>query len=93
MNQQMQAMKKISQAESSATDAWEAVVPDQIRDCTSIAGLRAGKLRVLVPSAAHRYLVDRWLGSGGLSEFQALARVPIGSIDLQISAPGGTEQL
>lgn len=87
MLKQMQAMKKISEAESAASDAWMAVVPDQIRDCTSIAGLRAGKLSVLVPSSAHRYMVDRWLKSGGLNEFQALARVPIGSVLIKISAP------
>ena len=83
---QMQAMKKISQAESAASEAWMTVAPDQILDCTAISGLKAGKLIVLVPSAAHRYLVDRWLSSGGLSELQALARVPIRGIDIKIDS-------
>ena len=85
MLKQMKTMKKISQAESAAGEAWLTAVPDQIRDCTVIAGLKAGKLTVFVPSAAHRYMVNRWLSSGGLGEFQALARTPIRGIDLQIS--------
>ncbi|PCI07093.1 hypothetical protein COB72_10835 [bacterium] len=91
MNLQMQAMKKISKSESAANEAWATVVPDQIRDCTSVAGLKAGKVVVLVPSAAHRYMVDRWLGSGGLSEFQALAQVPIRGVDLKIVADVGVQ--
>ena len=85
----MHSMKKISASEQAASDAWAAVVPDTIGDCTRIGGLRAGKLIVLVPSSAHRHVVDRWLGSGGLSSLQALARVPIGSVVLKISSELG----
>lgn len=81
----MKAIKKISRSESAAIEAWTTAAPDQINDFTTIAGLKAGKLMVLVPSAAHRHVVDRWLKSGGMSEFQALARVPIRGIDLQIA--------
>lgn len=87
---QMNSMKKISQAESAAGEAWATVAPDQIRDCTAVAGFRAGKLVVLVPSAAQRYIVDRWLNSGGLSSLQGLARVPIRGIELKLSADSGS---
>lgn len=80
-------MQKVSQNESAASAAWMTVVPDQINDCSQIAGLKAGKLIVHVPSAAHRHIVDRWLKSGGFREFQALARVPIQSVTLKINTP------
>jgi len=81
----MNTMKKISASEQAACDAWMTAAPDAIRDSTSIAGLKAGKLIVMVPSSAHRHVVDRWLGSGGLGEFQALARVPIQGVVLKIA--------
>lgn len=84
---EMRTMQKVSQNESAASAAWMTVVPDQINDCSQIAGLKAGKLIVHVPSAAHRHIVDRWLKSGGFREFQALARVPIQSVTLKINTP------
>jgi hypothetical protein len=81
----MKSLKKISLAESSAMEAWKTATPDQISDYTQIAGLKAGKLIVMVPGAAQRHVVDRWLKSGGMSEIQALARVPIRGIELRIS--------
>lgn len=84
---EMRTMKKVSKNESAATQAWTTVVPDLINDCSQIAGLKAGKLIVHVPSAAHRHVVDRWLKSGGFREFQALARVPIQGVTLKINAP------
>ncbi len=82
---EMRAMRKISAGEQAARDAWSTVVPDAIGDCTQVGGLRAGKLIVLVPSSAHRHVVDRWLGSGGLHALQGLARVPIGAVVLKIA--------
>ena len=89
MDRQMQAMKKISHAESAANDAWLTVVPDQIRDCTKVGGLRAGKMTIYVDSAAQRFQVDRWLGSGGMGAFQALARVPIRGVEIKIAPAQG----
>jgi hypothetical protein len=85
LQMQMNTMKKISATEQAASDAWAVAVPDGIRESTQIAGIKGGKLVVLVPSGAHRHVVDRWLGSGGLGEFQALARVPIGGVVLKIA--------
>jgi len=82
---QMNTMKKISASEQAASDAWMIAAPDAIRASTSIAGLKAGKLIVMVPSSAHRHVVDRWLGGGGLGAFQALARVPIQGVVLKIA--------
>ncbi len=78
-------MKKLSAGEQAARDAWATVVPDAVAQCTQVGGLRAGKLIVFVPSGAHRYRVDRWLGSGGLHALQGLARVPIGAVVLKIA--------
>jgi len=92
MLMQMKAMKKISQSESAANEAWETAAPDQLRDCATLGGLKAGKLILLVPSAAHRFQIDRWLASGGLGTIQSLARVPISGVQVKIdadaSAPG-----
>ncbi len=81
----LHSTKKISVSEQAAGEAWGALVPDMIGECTRIGGFRAGKLIVLVPSSAHRYTVDRWLGSGGLRALQELARVPIGGVILKIT--------
>jgi Dna[CI] antecedent, DciA len=82
---QMKSMKKISDSESAALDAWGTVVPDAIGDCCSVGGLKAGKLVVMVENASQRHVVDRWLASGGFRTFQALARVPIRGIELKIA--------
>jgi len=82
---ELKTLKKITSSESSAIEAWNAVIPDSIADSSSVGGLKAGKLVVHVPSAAQRYLVDRWLKSGGFSSFQALARVPVRGVQLVIA--------
>lgn len=81
----MKAVKKISKTETDALNAWTTVVPDSIRDFSTISGIKAGKLMVLVPSASHRHVVHRWLGSGGLGELQTLSRVPIRGVELKIN--------
>lgn len=78
-------MKKISDSESAALEAWSTVVPDAIGDCCSVGELKAGKLVVMVENASQRHVVDRWLASGGFRTFQTLARVPIRGIELKIA--------
>lgn len=81
---QMSSMKQISDSDSKAIEAWETVVTDQINDCSQVVGIRRGKLVVNVPSASARFVVDRWLKSGGQGELLALARVPIRGVELKI---------
>ncbi len=83
---QMGSMKQISGDDSKAIEAWETVVTDQINDLSLVLGIRRGKLVVNVPSASARFVVDRWLKSGGQGEFLALARVPIRGVELTIDA-------
>lgn len=81
---EMKLVKKISKAESEALSAWMTVVPDTINDFSSVSGIKAGKLIVVVPSASHRHVAHRWLASGGLGELQSLSRVPIRGVELKI---------
>ncbi len=82
---EMRGMKKVSDSESAALEAWNTVAPDHVLDIAQVAGLKAGKLIVMVPSASMRHVVDRWLKSGGFHEFQTLARVPVCGVMLKIA--------
>ncbi|MGV6815129.1 MAG: hypothetical protein ACWA5W_08995 [Phycisphaerales bacterium] len=81
---QMGSIKKISDSDARAIEAWNTVVTDQINDCSTVIGLRRGKLVVQVPSASARFVVDRWLKSGGQRELFALARVPMRGVEVRI---------
>lgn len=87
LRMQIGSIKKISHAESAAIDAWNTVVPDDVAPHCSASGMKAGKLVVEVPSAAARFMADRWLRSGGLVELKALARVPIRGIEFHTPPP------
>ena len=86
---QMGSIKKISDADARAIEAWNTVVTDQINDCSTVIGLRRGKLVVHVPSASARFVVDRWLKSGGQRELLALARVPMRGVEVRIEQDEG----
>lgn len=83
----MKQLRKTTRAESAAIEAWETVAPDGIRDMCRVGGLKAGKLVLLVASSSQRFVLDRWLGSGGLDELRALARVPLRGVEVRIG-PG-----
>ena len=89
INRQIGDIKKISRTESAAIDAWNTAAPDEVTEHCRVGGMKAGKLIVLAPGSAQRYLADRWLRSGGLGELQALARVPIRGVDIRIDAKLG----
>jgi hypothetical protein len=55
-------------------DAWEALVPDQLREKTCIESLRQGTLHVTVTSSAVAFELDRAVRSGLLTELAA--RIP-----------------
>lgn len=80
----MKSIRRVSQGESAAIEAWQTVAPDELQDATDALGMDRGKLIVRVPSAAMRYKADNWLRSGGLREIQSLARVPIRSVSMKI---------
>ncbi|MCA9302592.1 MAG: DUF721 domain-containing protein [Phycisphaerales bacterium] len=82
----MKSLRRVSAGETAAIEAWETVVPDELRESTDALGLDRGKLIVRVPSAAMRYKADNWLRGGGLRELQSLARVPIRSVSMKIVA-------
>lgn len=46
-------------------EAWRTVVPDELRARTVVRSFQRGVLVVETPDASSRYLVQRWLRSGG----------------------------
>ncbi len=82
----MQSLRLVSKSEQAGIEAWNTVVPDDLNEQTDALGLDRGRLIVRVPSAAIRYKADNWLRGGGLGELQALARVPIRSVQMKIVA-------
>lgn len=45
-----------------ATDAWRQVLPDEFKNSARVEGLSGGRLRVVVDSAATRFVLSRQLG-------------------------------
>ncbi|MBL4591620.1 MAG: DUF721 domain-containing protein [Phycisphaerales bacterium] len=86
LDRALKSLRLVSQSEQAGIEAWNTIVPDAIREQTDALGLDRGRLIVRVPSAAIRYKADTWLRSGGLGELQALARVPIRSVQMKIVA-------
>jgi hypothetical protein len=84
LDRTMKSLRQVTHTEQAAIEAWDTVVPDQLRDDSDAVGMDRGKLIVTIPSAAHRYKADNWLRSGGLRELQSLARVPIRSVQMKI---------
>ncbi len=80
----MKTLRLVSQTEQAAIEAWDTVVPDELRESAAAVGVDRGKLIVTIPSAAFRYKTDNWLRSVGLRELQSLARVPIRSVQMKI---------
>ncbi len=87
---QIGSIRKVSATESAAIEAWNIVAPDELTAHCVASEMRAGKLVVLVPNAASRYVAQRWLGGGGLAELQVLARVPIRGVEFRMSATPGS---
>lgn len=45
-----------------AADAWQQVLPDEFKNAARVEGLSGGRLRVVVDSAATRFVLSRQLG-------------------------------
>ena len=80
----MRSLKRVSRDQGAVVDAWGAGVPDDLRDVAWVVGLKNGRLEVGVSSAAVRYRVDRWLGTGGLELIREIGKVRVKSVVLRI---------
>ncbi len=80
------AMRHQRQA-GSFTEAWQAVIPEPLRQATRIQGLRAGVARVGVRDAATRYELEAGLRSGWLVELRMASGDPIRRVQCGIE-PG-----
>lgn len=84
----LRGLKRVSAQCERAARAWEAAAPDNVRDSTRVADLRAGTLVVRVRSAADRHRADRWVRGGGLAQVRELARAPVTRVRFELSGVG-----
>ncbi len=55
---------------SKLAEAWDEVVPPEIRDHTALEGINRGTLTVIVDSSAHRFRLRSLLSAGLLNELR-----------------------
>lgn len=70
----------------SFVEAWESVVPEELRAATRVRGLRGGVARVGVRDAATRYELDAGLRGGWLAELRLACGQPVRSVRLDVDA-------
>lgn len=63
--------------------AWEAVCPRELIERTRIARFSGGVVTIIVPDAAARYELDRFLRSGGERAFIEASPTPVRKILLR----------
>ena len=61
----MRDLKKQRRALGGSAAAWNAVIPPELVNKTSLETLSSGVLTVSVPDAATRFVLDRFLRAGG----------------------------
>lgn len=64
--------------------AWDAAVPDAIKDRCRLESFTRGVLKVTAQDAATNASLDRWLRGGGLDELAALTRAPLHRVSAKI---------
>lgn len=62
--------KKVRQL-SQLAEAWDEIIPANIRDHTALESIHKGVLTVMVDSAAHRFLLQTLLNNGLAKEIRA----------------------
>ncbi len=70
----------------SFVEAWESVIPEELRSATRVRGLRGGIARVGVRDAATRYELDAGLRGGWLAELRLACGQPVRSVRLDVDA-------
>ncbi|MCC6661443.1 MAG: hypothetical protein IT437_11215 [Phycisphaerales bacterium] len=61
-------IKGRSRAGAAGSGAWNSAAPAELRAVGTPAGVLRGVLTIRTPDAASRFLVDRWLRTGGEAE-------------------------
>lgn len=68
----------------SFVEAWEQVIPADLRRGSRVRGLRGGVAKVEIPDAAARYELDGLLRSGALADLRLAFGKPLRRVQLEI---------
>lgn len=66
-------------------EAWESVVPENLREGSRIRSLRGGVVKIEVPTSATRYELDAFLRGGGLAELRLAFGQPLRRVQFEIT--------
>lgn len=64
---EMRRQRRAVRAAGGLSDAWDRVVPDELRDKATVIGCRRGVVTVRVRDASAMYRINQWLASGGMA--------------------------
>lgn len=67
----------------SFVEAWEQVIPEDLRRGSRVRGLRGGVARVQIADAAARYELDALLRSGALADLRLAFGKPLRRVQLE----------
>lgn len=77
-------IKRLRRNVSSIAAAWEATVPPDLAKRTTLSTLSRGQLAVLVPDAATRFALDRFLRAGGFAALAGACTVNLGKVRITV---------
>ncbi|GJM18307.1 MAG: hypothetical protein DHS20C14_05200 [Phycisphaeraceae bacterium] len=78
------AVRKRTDAEQAAAEAWEAVVPDEFRERATFVSVRRGVVTVRVPDAGVRYRLEAWVRGGGQATYAGVAKTAVSRVKVVV---------
>ncbi len=83
---QLVQLRRLRRSSAGIAEAWNATVPAEMLDQTSLRGLSSAVLTVEVPDDGVRFRLDRWLRAGGQLEVSRAARTPIRKVKVVVQS-------
>lgn len=78
------AVRKRTDAEQAAADAWDAVVPDEFRERATFVTVKRGVVTVRVPDAGVRYRLEAWVRGGGQASYAGIAKTAVSRVKVVV---------
>ncbi len=73
-------IRRRTDAEEAAADAWEAVVPDEFSERVVFVHAKRGVVTVKAADAGVRYRLEAWLRGGGQATYVGVAKTGVKSV-------------
>ena len=78
------ALRRLRRRLGEAGLAWGLACPPELEGRATPTGYGSGTLTVVASDSASKYLIDRWLRSGGLRALQRASRAPIRRVQIRL---------